>query len=105
MLFKVQLFPLEAIEEEGSIIANFYGDCTMIPDPSELDVVEKDFLILDDCLLGLQNKAEEYYTSTTSNDKRKHQFYYTVSTRCKRSDAYTRRSSLQEFKDYCRSVE
>ena len=44
VLVKVQLSPLEAIEEytgvkRESIKANFYGDCAMIPDPSELDVV------------------------------------------------------------------
>ena len=67
VLVKVQLSPLEAIEEytglqRVSIKANLYGDCTMIPHPSELDVVVKNLLILNDCLLGTQNKAEAYYT-------------------------------------------
>ena len=57
MLVNVQLSPLEAIEEytglkRGSIKANFYGDCAMIPDSSELDVVEKKLHILDVCFLG-----------------------------------------------------
>ena len=74
VLVKVQLSPLEAIEEytgleRGSIKDNFYGDCMMIPDLSELDVVEKHLLILlDDCFLGLQNKAEAYYTRSRHNN-------------------------------------
>ena len=67
VLVKVGLSPLEAIEEyteimRGSIKANFYSDCAMIPDPSELYVVEKNLLILDDCFLGPQNKVEADYT-------------------------------------------
>ena len=73
MLTKVQLSPLEAIEEftgvkRGSIKANFYGDCAMIPDPTELDAVEKNLLILDDCSLGPQSKAEAYYTRGRHNN-------------------------------------
>ena len=49
VLAKVQLSPLEAIEEytglkRVSIKANVCGDCAMIPDPSELDVMEKNCL-------------------------------------------------------------
>ena len=40
----------------------------MIPDPSELDVIDKKFLILDDCFLGPQNKAEAYYTRGRHNN-------------------------------------
>ena len=70
----------------------------MIPHPAELDVMEKYLLILDDCFLGPQNKAETYYkrgrydncdtfytellSTTPSNDKRKRPIYYTFSTRC-----------------------
>ena len=41
-LTTVNLSPLEAIDEysgvrNGSIKANFYDDCTMIPDPTELN--------------------------------------------------------------------
>ena len=73
MLVKVQLAPLEAIEEytgikRGSIKANVYGDCTMIPDPSELDAVEKNLQILDDCFLGPKNKAGAYYTRGRHNN-------------------------------------
>ena len=43
---RVNLSPLEAIEEyngikEGGIIANFFDDCSNIPDPSSLNVTEK----------------------------------------------------------------
>ena len=65
--------PLEAIEEydgikEGGIIANFYDDCTAIPDPTELNAAEKNLLILDDCFLGRQNKAEAYYSRGRHNN-------------------------------------
>ena len=45
-LTKVNLAPLEAIDEysgirNGSIKANFYDDCSMIPDPTELNVKDK----------------------------------------------------------------
>ena len=51
VLVKVQLSPLEAIEEytgakRESIRANFCGDYAMIPDPSELDVVENNLLTI-----------------------------------------------------------
>ena len=66
-LAKVQVSPIEAIEEytglkRGSIKANFYDD------PTELDVVGKNLLILDDCFLGPQNKAEAYYTRDRHNN-------------------------------------
>ena len=73
ILTKANLPPLEAIEEyngvkEGGIIANFYSDCSNIPDPSSLNVLEKNLLILDDCFLGRQNKAEAYYTRGRHNN-------------------------------------
>ena len=52
----------------GSIKANFFDDCTKIPDPSELNVNDKNILILDDCLLEKQNKAESYYTRGRHNN-------------------------------------
>ena len=72
-LTKVELSPLEAIDAydgitEGGIIANFYDDCSNIPDPSSLDNLEKNLLILDDCFLGKQNKAEAYYTRGRHNN-------------------------------------
>ena len=59
--------PLIAIEKysgvrNGEIRADFYDDCQNIPDPSALDPTQKNLLLLDDCFLGKQNKAEAYYT-------------------------------------------
>ena len=72
-LSKVNLSPLEAIEEyngvkEGGVVASFYDDCSLIPDPSSLNIVEKNLLILDDCFLGKQNKAEAFYTRGRHNN-------------------------------------
>ena len=72
-LERVQLSPLEAIDEysgvrAGSIKANFYSDCSLIPDPSTLNVTEKNLLILDDCFLGPQSQAEAYYTRGRQNN-------------------------------------
>ena len=72
-MVKVNLSPLEAIDEyngirDGSVKANFYSDCTMIPDPVELNAEEKNLLIPDDCFLGKQNKAEAYYTRGRHNN-------------------------------------
>ena len=58
---------LKAIEEfngirEGPIKAEFYENCDMIPDPKVLDPKLKNLLILDDCYLGKQSKAQTYYT-------------------------------------------
>jgi len=73
ILTKVELSPLEAIDaydgiKEGGILAKFYDDCSSIPDPSDLDNLEKNLLILDDCFLGKQNKAEAYYTRGRHNN-------------------------------------
>ena len=70
---KVKLPPLEVIDQysgtrKGTIKADFYSDCSMIPDPTELSVAEKNLLILDDCFLGPQNKAEAYYTRGRQNN-------------------------------------
>ena len=73
VLARANLSPLEAIEEyngikEGGIIADFYDDCSNIPDPSTLNMTEKNLLILDDCFLGKQNAAEAYYTRGRHNN-------------------------------------
>ena len=52
----------------GDIKADFFEDCTAIPDPAELDPKEKNLLILDDCFLGPQSKAEAYYTRGRQNN-------------------------------------
>ena len=49
-------FPLIAIEKYN------------IPDPSALDPTQKNLLLLDDCFLGKQNKAEAYYTRGRHNN-------------------------------------
>ena len=54
---------------KGNIKANFYGHCfSQIPDPTELNEHEKNLLILDDCLLEKQTKAEAYYTRGRHNN-------------------------------------
>ena len=55
-------------ERKGDIKAEFYSDCNMVPDPSELNCDEKNFLLLDDCFLGSQNKIEAYYTRGRQNN-------------------------------------
>ena len=67
VLVRVNLSPQEAIDTYGgvrssSVKAEFYDDCASIPDPADLNVNEKNLLILDDCFLGPQNKADAYYT-------------------------------------------
>ena len=73
LLAKANLPPLDAINEyngvkEGGIKVNFYGDSNEIPDPAELNPSEKNLLVLDDCFLGKQNKAEAYYTRGRHNN-------------------------------------
>ena len=72
-LEKVKMSPLEVIEhytgdKNGEISAEFFEDCSSIPDPAELNPDEKNLLILDDCFLGPQNKAEAYYTRGRQNN-------------------------------------
>ena len=52
----------------GNIKANFYSDSSEIPDPTELNEREKNLLVLDDCLLEKQTKAEAYYTRGRHNN-------------------------------------
>ena len=63
----------EAIDQysgvrSGTIKADFYDDCNAIPDPSDIDPSQKNQLLLDDCFLGKQNKAEAYYTRGRHNN-------------------------------------
>ena len=72
-LIEADLSPLEVISEysgikEGGIEAEFFDDCSDIPDPKDLDSNEKNLLILDDCFLGPQSKAEAYYTRGRHNN-------------------------------------
>ena len=73
LLARVNLSPLVAIDEyngikEGGIKVNFYDDSCDIPDPAELNPNEKNLLVLDECFLGKQNKAEAYYTRGRHNN-------------------------------------
>ena len=47
---------------KGGVDASFFDDVTMIPDPSEHDSSCKNLLVLDDIMLGPQNKVEAYFT-------------------------------------------
>ena len=49
-------------EAKGGIKAEFFDDCKLIPDPSELNDQEKNLMVFDDCILEKQNKAQSYYT-------------------------------------------
>ena len=64
------LIPIENYSDvrNGKIRAHFYDDCQNIPDPSALDPTQKNLLLLDDCFLGKQNKAEAYYTRGRHNN-------------------------------------
>ena len=52
---------------KGGIDAEFIDDIDLIPDPSEFDVEKKNVLVLDDVLLGPQNKIEDMYTRGRHN--------------------------------------
>ena len=52
---------------KGGINAEFIEDVDLIPDPSEFDVRKKNVLVLDDVLLGPQNKIEDMYTRGRHN--------------------------------------
>ena len=64
---------LQAIEDfdgplTNEINAQFFDSCELVPDPSSLNPQKKNLLILDDCFLGKQNKAEAYYTRGRHNN-------------------------------------
>ena len=59
---------VEDSKPSNAIKTYFYNDCTNIPDPAELNESMKNLLILDDCLLGPQSKAETYYTRGRHNN-------------------------------------
>ena len=72
-LLEAGISPFRAIEEytgpkNNDITANFFTNCELIPDPSELDQDKKNLLILDDCYLGKQNKPEAYYSRGRHNN-------------------------------------
>ena len=65
--------PLTAIDtfsgvRTGKINADFYDDCQDIPDPSTLDPMQNNLMLLDNCFLGKQNKVKAYYTRGRHNN-------------------------------------
>jgi len=73
VLKEKKITPLEILSEyngirNGKIKADFFGDCSLIPDPADIDKNEKNLLILDDCILGKQRMAEAYYTRRRHNN-------------------------------------
>ena len=63
----------------GKIKADFYDDCQKIPDPSTLDPMQRNLLLLDDCFLGKLNKAEAYYTRVDTTTVIRYTLYRTIS--------------------------
>ena len=65
------LLPRKSKEYEGrckgGINAEFINDVDLIPDPTEFDEHKKNVLVLDDVLLGPQNKIEDMYTRGRHN--------------------------------------
>ena len=63
-LREANISPLTAIytfsgARNGKIKADFYDDCQYIADPSALDPMQKNLLLLDDCFLGKQNETND----------------------------------------------
>ena len=52
---------------KGGINTEFIDDVDLIPDPVEFDERKKNVLVLDDVLLGPQNKIEDMYTRGRHN--------------------------------------
>ena len=53
---------------KGGVDAMFFDDVTRIPDPCEHDASKKNLLVLDDVMLGPQNKVEAYFTRGRHNN-------------------------------------
>ena len=53
---------------KGGIDASFFNDVNLIPDPTEHDASQRNLLILDDVMLGPQNKVEAYFTRGRHNN-------------------------------------
>ena len=52
---------------KGGVNAEFIEDVNQIPDPSQFDERKKNLLVVDDVLLGPQNKIEDMYTRGRHN--------------------------------------
>ena len=73
VLHAANISPLTAIDmisgaRSGKIKTDFYDDCQDIPDPSTLDPMQKNLMLLDDCFLGKQDKAKSYNTRGRHNN-------------------------------------
>ena len=53
---------------KGGVDASFFDDVTSIPDPTEHDASRCNLLVLDDVMLGPQNKVEAYFTRGRHNN-------------------------------------
>ena len=53
---------------KGGVDASFFDDVTSIPDPTEHDALRRNLLVLDDVMLGPQNKVETYFTRGRHNN-------------------------------------
>ena len=72
ILEKDKLSPLDVIKDysgirEGGIKIDVYDNCDSVPDPKQLNINEKNLLVLDDCYLDKQSKAESYYSRGRHN--------------------------------------
>ena len=50
------------------IKADFYDNFQDIPDPSTLNPMQKNLMLLDDCFPGKQNETEDYFTRGRHNN-------------------------------------
>ena len=62
-----EIFENNELIGDGGVNAEFIDDVDLIPDPSEFDESKKNVLVLDDVLLGPQNKIEDMYTRGRHN--------------------------------------
>ena len=62
-----KLFENYELRGDGGVNAEFIDDVDLVPDPSEFDETKKNVLVLDDVLLGPQNKIEDMYTRGRHN--------------------------------------
>ena len=64
----IQEYKQLKLHGRGGVNTRFLEDVADIPDPSDHDPSRKNLLVLDDIMLGPQNKAEAYYTRGRPNN-------------------------------------
>ena len=64
----IQEYKQLQLHGRGGVNTRFLEDVADIPDPSDHDPRRKNLLVLDDIMLGPQNKAEAYYTRGRHNN-------------------------------------